>query len=398
MDKLYEPGFSAYPGVSPSLAALAVILNPVITFENIPELSEKQWIDLFELSRRHKLTTPLYAALSPRKAVIPSSCFKVLHEAALERSTRMLSLLGMLLQINQQFEQNDIAYLSLKGPALSVFLYGDISQKQSGDLDLLVDTNDIWKASDVLLSMGFETKEIPRTLTLCQRQHMIRSYHHFVFFHPQKKLLVELHWRVNTNRRAEPFSFEQMLENSIKVRIGEVGIPALSVQHAFIHQFIHGAGHAWFAMAWLRDTITLAQRSDVSLNEVWKWAVANGYDRMMAQALLLGERVFGLFLSDMLRNAMKNSLNNHLTLVALNALISKEVPEYLYAPKFLKVKQKIYLMKLKRDFSYKCNVWSVLLTHPRDWQALRLPDSMFFLYYPLRPFLYFWTVYVKKMN
>lgn len=362
------------------------------------EFDRNDWEQINQFAKRHKISTPLYQKISTNKLNIPAAIFNEFHQQAVSNSTQMLQLASELVRLGNLFAHKKIHYISLKGPALALMLYNDLAGKQSGDLDILVSPEMIWLASSVLTENGYIRQHLPKTLTKSQANYLIHSYHHIGFVHSEKKIYVELHWRVNTNIYAEPFSFIHLWNNASSIKIGDTPIPCLAAQNALIHQLVHGAGHAWFALAWLRDTIALACREDVNLFKVWEWALNAGYDRMVAQGLLLGERVFGPFLGVNLRQLMQTEATIKLVDFAYAVLTNHSVPEFMVNPKFGRIKQKIYLSKLKKDWNYKKQVWIVIGTNPRDWQIINLPDKYFVLYYILRPFLYLYTVYIKKQR
>jgi len=359
-------------------------------------LSDKQWAELPSLAKRHKLTPAFYIKVLERKLDIPHTVLKQLQQNALYKTAQLLQLTSELVRIGCIFTNCSIDYISLKGPALAMLLYNDYAGKQSGDLDILVSEDRIWDASKLLTDNGYMRQYLPDNLTKSQTQYILQSYHHISFVHKEKKCFVELHWRLNTNKYAEPFSFAQMWRNVIKVNVGNSYIPCLCPQQSLIHQLIHGSGHAWFALAWLRDTTCLALRKDVNLNEVWEWAVTNGYERMIAQGLLLANRVFEPFLELSLKSAMTSATSPKIIHSPYLILTSNEVPSYLNAPNVGRIKQKLYMSKLKSDWLYKKQVWTVVGTNPRDWFILKLPNQLFFLYFVLRPFLYLYTVYMHK--
>lgn len=57
--------------------------------------------------------------------------------------------------INKNFLNNSIKAILLKGGILAPFIYNDISLREFGDIDYLVNINDIPKIIDILLDMGY---------------------------------------------------------------------------------------------------------------------------------------------------------------------------------------------------------------------------------------------------
>ena len=72
--------------------------------------------------------------------------------------------------------------LVLKGPVLAVDLYGDVSLRTSGDLDILIPINDLDKAENFLLKLGYEKDDYIQTVLNDWKW----RHHHVTYFHPQK--------------------------------------------------------------------------------------------------------------------------------------------------------------------------------------------------------------------
>lgn len=69
--------------------------------------------------------------------------------------------LHALVQIGTALAGNGIRMLSMKGPLLSMELYGDPSLRTSRDLDVMVAEEDIQWASEVLTGLGYKQETGP---------------------------------------------------------------------------------------------------------------------------------------------------------------------------------------------------------------------------------------------
>jgi hypothetical protein len=71
-------------------------------------------------------------------------------------AARNLYLARTLSQLLEAFERNRIRALPYKGPLLATAVYGNLSLRKAGDLDLLVHRRDFRKAKELLLSRGYQ--------------------------------------------------------------------------------------------------------------------------------------------------------------------------------------------------------------------------------------------------
>lgn len=163
--------------LSPASAATAsaIIGSPV------------NWDLFFRLARRWQVEPTVMVNLRAlgTGALGPS----VVNQAAeRERETRSSSLaraLG-LMELLDSFQGNAIPVLVLKGPAVAIWGYGEVSLRSFGDLDLLVTVSRVGEASALLEKLGYapDFAESSRTF-------LTRAGHALEFLGPLGK--VELH-------------------------------------------------------------------------------------------------------------------------------------------------------------------------------------------------------------
>jgi len=83
-------------------------------------------------------------------------------------SIQALTFVSRLLEILDRFESEGIEARPLKGPVLAQSLYGDVSQRQMRDLDILVGQGDMIRTLEVLQLMGYKLKFPDRSLSARQ--------------------------------------------------------------------------------------------------------------------------------------------------------------------------------------------------------------------------------------
>ena len=104
----------------------------------------------------------------------------------------MLHLSGEMEMICKVFNENHIRTLALKGPVLASDLYGDLSLRTSADLDILVPINELDKADQLSIGLGFVKEDDFQTVLNDWKWRI----HHFTYFHPQNGVHCEIHWKL----------------------------------------------------------------------------------------------------------------------------------------------------------------------------------------------------------
>lgn len=144
---------------------------------------------------RHQVAGELGTGFPELIARLPAPLATLVRAGRQHNQLRALRLSAGLVRVMRAFEHEAIPVLPLKGPVLSMRLYGNSCVRQSCDLDILVDPADLYRAVDALKALGFQPRfELPqRPLHLRQVQ---RSMHHLGFA-DAGQLSLELHWRTD---------------------------------------------------------------------------------------------------------------------------------------------------------------------------------------------------------
>lgn len=114
------------------------------------------------------------------------------REAAIRRGTvhELLTL-----DLTATLERKGIACLPLKGQLLSKTLYGEVGLRGTGDIDLLVDPDDLWAAGDLVHARGYLPSHPPLPRGELPPLHL-------TYEDPEDELpRVELHWRIHWYER-----------------------------------------------------------------------------------------------------------------------------------------------------------------------------------------------------
>ena len=87
--------------------------------------------EFIRLVKHHRLDSILYREIELQKIDLPISLKTKLEQINKRNKMRMMKLTAELIRIHQLFTENNIDYISLKGPALSQQIYGDYTIKNS---------------------------------------------------------------------------------------------------------------------------------------------------------------------------------------------------------------------------------------------------------------------------
>jgi hypothetical protein len=360
------------------------VLSPGFNPDSFPQLVE--YCDpekLMALLKKHRLY-PAFHSLQLPFDQLPQHWQKLpgwLKQSTLANQVQMLHKTMVLVKVAAAFDTDTIPMLALKGPALAKVLYDNIAMKSSIDLDILIDEQHWEKAVAILRKAGFIRAKYRHELNQPQIRYLKKHFHHQAFFHPQDKVMLEMHWQLNTNKYLLPYSFDELYNNALTVNFGNHNIKTIDPQRAVIYLMIHGAYHAWARLDWLYEFSRLTHNGQLQLGEIVGESKRHGLENLLSMSFRLSNIVFHTRLPE----AKRGNDEHPMLRFCIHAIIKGEVADYTRPVK--RISQKFYLMRFRDNIRYKLHVWKALSTNSLDWETVKLPPRLFLLYFFLRPLL-----------
>lgn len=350
------------------------------------------WELLVQLSDRHRMLPFLYKNLKADfgRIAIPS----VLKDKYLVQTQQTLKMAAESVRISTLLTNHGIQNIILKGPFLGQQLYGDLALRPSRDIDILVLSSSIEEFHTIFSSVGYRLINADFELSPKQKAYYFKHKNQLAYRHPETGVIVELHWRLFSQKSLFPVSIDKVFAEREEVVVAGKTISVLSKEHSFEFLCLHGAIHQWFRLRWLRDISQLVESRDFNLMSVMRNARENGNERSVSQAIVLSHLVFGSKAFD--QSISDEKIVNWLVVKAAEAAINDE--SYTGSRRVTRLRTPIYKMKLKRGFWHKVESWKILNPNFSDWKTVKLPDFLFFLYFILRPIFWFYSVYLVGSN
>lgn len=344
---------------------------------------EVDWQLFLDYAIHHRVYPMLYKQLKQLKDSlnIPIFVTESLEKLYKENTFKMMQLSAEMNEIGKSFADQGIDTLFLKGPILAYDLFGDISLRSSKDLDLLISLDKLSKAQNILEDLGYEQVETMESLFNDWKW----RFKDISFYHPDKEIQVELHWRLNDWPAKEP-SFKELWSSRRVSTITQHPCFFLGEEDLFYYLVIHGARHGWFRLRWLMDVQQFMKRP-LDWNGLHDRFERCNNIMQAGQAFILASELYELEMTE----EMKPFLVKGSRKIANNALFFIGIMENLHDEDLSKDIYRYYKKYISsiRSFSQKV-LWNISILHPtpEDVQVLPLPKFFHFLYFPLRPFLW----------
>jgi len=275
---------------SPEWAALLQCASPHADLSILSALHrEVSWPTLFTLACEHGVISLLASGVAQfEKSLAPP---KFAHKIRQLHRSQVLSALQMtaeLFRLVDQFRDAGLDTLLVKGPALALRAYGDTGARQYGDLDFIVRQKDIPRATELMISAGYEPEIAVEAIS------PKKIPGQYVFVRIATPLLVELHTERTMRYFPRGLPIEEFFARRQYVNVDGHQIPALAVEDEVLLICIHGAKHLWDRLSMVADVAAFIDRQ-TSLD--WERAFATarsvGAQRMLHTGLLLADNLLG---------------------------------------------------------------------------------------------------------
>ncbi|MBT2642184.1 nucleotidyltransferase family protein [Bacillus sp. ISL-41] len=343
------------------------------------------WKKFLDLTIHHRVYPLMFLKLQKLKeGIVPKYVEQTIEGLYRRNVFKMLQLSSEMEHLANIFHTNNIKTIFLKGPMLGSEIYGDVSMRTCGDLDLLISIEDINFIHTLLESHGYLKDDYIKTVL----EDWKWRHHHITYHHKTKKIKIEIHWRLNPGPGKEP-DFYELWKRKREMFFSGNPIYILGREDLFLFLVSHGARHGWSRIRWLSD---IHQMVTQELN----WRKINSLIKKYDNSHLVGQAV--ILVSELLNSKITDGMKNfHRDKRSIS--LSQEAIFYLKDMVNLHdepVDEKIFLYHKRYLYSLMSvqqkilHLFSYLYPYHIDSVTLPLPKKLHFLYFILRPFLCIW--------
>ena len=342
-------------------------------------LSKIDWGTLLNVAKNHAVLPQLYQFINSNCAqAIPPDALNRLHDESMRNTRSNLALTAQLFKIIELFEANGINSIPYKGPALGACAYGDISLRQFVDLDLIVHKKDVLKAKDLLISGGWRAEF---ELSEAQEKAFLEHYYDYAFLKDGK--LIEIHWELAEGYFNFPIDVERLWSRLQPVTIASRRVLTVAAEDSLLILCAHSSKHLWSRLGWICDIANLIKsRNDLHWEEVFQHADEIGSRRMLSVGLLLSLDLLGAPVPD---HVVTEISSDTVAMALAREFATRLFEERETKPGIIETSMLHMRMRERPRDRITYAVRLSLGTTVGDWTALKIPRSLFFLYYLLRP-------------
>ena len=282
-----------------------------------------------------------------------------------------------LIRIMRLLKENRINALSFKGPILALQLYGDITQRQYSDLDILIHCEDRESAARLLEDRGYES-----LLLMGPKQEQIwyKNAKEMSLYNKEKNIHIDLQWQFFDRDYPLHFSLENIWVSAEDIYLNGNQIKTFSPDSLLIYLCIHGSKHLWERIGWIKDIDLLVRSGDLNWEQIDREMEGSGFERMF----LLGLYMTNTYFRTPLPDSIKEQIREQGWLRKLEDFIVSDWNEK--QNMFRNTTAMLYLFPtLESKFKYLTKV--IIKPAKNEYRYVDLPEKYYWAYYLLRPYL-----------
>ena len=332
------------------------------------------WDSLHRLADKHGVSSMLYQSLARFERDIPPAALASLRKSYETNVYKSLFLARELIRILDCLDSLGIEVLPYKGIVLSETYYGDMALRQSGDLDLFVRKPEVDRIKRAVRTLGYT----PRVLIPEDAENdYIESGYEWTFDSPAGKNLLELQWAPQPRFYAVDFDINGLFERAAKVSIVGRSLKTPSSEDLLLVLSMHAAKHVWGRLIWLCDIAQILKRQNLDWDWIQSQSQELGIKRILHITLLLMHR----FLATPVPAPIKDAVVADRAALDITERIAASVAAGVtYEEEKLSYFRLMMRLRERPLDRLRFLARLTLTPGPGEWEAVRLPKSLFGFY------------------
>ncbi|MDZ7859132.1 MAG: nucleotidyltransferase family protein [Candidatus Krumholzibacteriota bacterium] len=283
--------------IAGSITESASNVNPIITKIDFLIKGNFNWKYFIRLAEYHYSLAEAYRFFLDIGKIdsLPANVSARLKEEYILAQARYLKKETELVEILKIMERNGIRPVVVKGVALAKLLYSDPGIRVSRDTDILVDPEEIDKATEILEQRGYRIYSGVKSIG------EYKKYHFHLIFTRGKQMdsVIELHWSLLDPKRRSTMDIDTLKEKAVSIKVLGHKIKTLCLEHTLWHMSVHLSYLSFLNLRNLVEIKKLTLLLDRNgLNYALSWAGKCETEKELKIAITLSESLFGNFVPE----------------------------------------------------------------------------------------------------
>ena len=381
-----EDNVSLFLDTPPEIRVIFCIAHARLSASDIEYLTtllqnDLNWTFLLDAVVKHGLWPLLNRHLQRIPTdIVRRDVREALREAAVDYEASILTRVRDLHRLLDGFHEAGLDPIPYKGPVLAERLYGHYALRLYGDLDFLVQPEEVGKAYTHLVARGFRP-ETP--IPLGWESWYEKTRHEHSFSRPESDLFVELHWGAWQRFLGMPVDVRSFWKRCETVNLEGRAVQSLGMEELLFLLSLHGTKHQWNRLSWLADLTEIIRATpELDWVRVWSLAEESRTERFLSIGLWLAHHL----LNAALPSEILERLRADRQAVLLAGQIGRSLCRGVIHESTEMERLRFVCRALPRLQDRLRFLWGVAVEPCRDdWRLFLLPPSLKGLYTIIRP-------------
>ncbi len=330
--------------------------------------------------------------------LVPVPVLATMGDYFQENMRNTLFLKAELRKLLNLFNEHDILVVPYKGLALNAAAYHDLPLRVTTDLDLVVHERDIERSTQALEAHGYIRQKHDEHRHARNGSYR-RYFYHEGFQHVESGISVELHWRFMRDPLMLAVKDEYLWERLQPLSLAGMTTVSFAPEDLLLLLCGHGAKHYWPELVLVADVSELIRsHPELDWRQIVKQARIFNVERLLWIGLLLCHELLDADIPGAILHSAR--ADRTATLVTDDILAAffvdkadRGISDAGWVVRELRLRKRwqdklIYMAQHIVDWE----------PNERDLGMIRLPESLFFLYWLLRPIRLAWQYGLKLVK
>jgi len=333
----------------------------------------------------HNLHASIADGVTPEQQIV----FDGLRQRSTANSYRALRSLAELRRVVQELQSHVISVRVLKGIPLAQSVFGDLSLRSTGDLDLLIGEDSILEADRLLRGFGYRGLFQVERFTPKRLAFYRTHWKDLAYRNSATGFEVDLHWRCFRNSKM-PGAALCSTAAAETVSFGGFQVSTLPAMETLLYLCVHGTLDGWLYLKSLADIgAEVRTMSPAQLDALAALAAGYGILPELSAGLILVRRYLDM---DHWSAHLLGETDPTVEHILRFADRSLEQGGFLSGRDAIPAGAMLaFEIGLRRNFRYRMELLLRVLFRARMWETVPLPDFLFGIYPLLSPFE--WVVF-----
>lgn len=282
-------------------------------------------------------------------------------------------LLDEFHHLKQLLDQLRVEPIFFKGIVFAETLYSNPAFRTSQDIDVLIAAHEKKRLVSCLRDAGYL---LCRPMGERQLRSELYSQHAVEFYHPERGVMVDVHWSIFRPLYGLEFEPTRLFRNPLQVEIDGQVVNTLSEIDQILVLAISASRENWQKLNFVGDLFQLLHKTGIEVRHLKEEAERRGIAALFEVTILIAAKILKVELTAGIEIDQKNQ-----------AIAEWLVSEILQNGSISEMKELRLQLAIRDSYlaKFKFVLARLFIPHDSDW-IIQLPDILFFFYYLIKPF------------